>query len=290
MNNVYFTPYKVSTITCNANIGVDISINLSILYDKIEPKNKNNEIVWIQNLKDNNEYIKGIYPKKIRKSKKNLKKKNRFDNQITIIYKIDDKYMPNIKVFKNGNIQLTGIKNIKDTEIIANKLINTINKIYSINKEIDNNYEDNKNNFLNNLYYNNFKIRMINTDFKSYCDKNMINKFNIRRKELHNLLISDKYNNRCSFQPGIYQGVKLEYYYNDKINNNGICLCDFHSFNKNKNINNCKKVTIAIFESGSILITGGITFEQVNEAYKYITNILKENYEIIYRPELLIVY
>ena len=71
MNNVYFTPYKVSTITCNANIGVDISINLSILYDNIEPKNKNNEIVWIQNLKDNNEYIKGIYPKKIRKSKKN---------------------------------------------------------------------------------------------------------------------------------------------------------------------------------------------------------------------------
>ena len=122
-NNVFFTPYKVSTITCNSNIGINIDINLSILFDNITPIDDINNIIWIQNLKNNNEFSKGFYPKKIRKSKKNKKKKNRFDNQITIIYKITNTYMPNIKIFKNGNIQLTGIKNIEDTEKISNHII-----------------------------------------------------------------------------------------------------------------------------------------------------------------------
>ena len=282
---VYFTEYKVSTITCNANIGNNIDIDLSILYEHITPNEENNNIIWIQNLRDNSQFTKGTYPKKIRKSKKKNKKKNRFDNQITIIFKIDTNYMPNIKIFKNGNIQLTGIKKTKDTDYIAYHIINKIKDIYNnIDKNIDKN---NNNDFINSLEYSNFKIRMINTDFKTYTDDKLINKFIIRRKELHNILISNKYNNKSSFQPGIYQGVKLEYYYNK--NNDGICICEFHSFNK-KNINtDCKKVTVAIFESGSVLITGGITFEQVQKAYEYITSIIKDNAETIYKPQLNII-
>lgn len=282
---VYFTEYKVSTITCNANIGNDIDIDLSLLYEYITPNEENNNIIWIQNLKDNCQFTKGIYPKKIRKSKKKNKKKNRFDNQITIIFKINIDYMPNIKIFKNGNIQLTGIKDTKDTEYIAKHIINKIKYIYSnIDKNID---KKNNNNFLNLLEYSNFKIRMINTDFKTYTDNKFKNKFIIRRKELHNILISDKYNNKSSFQPGIYQGVKLEYYYNK--NNNGKCICDFHSFNKKNTNTDCKKVTIAIFESGSVLITGGINFDQVQKAYHYITSIIKDNAERIYKPQLDII-
>jgi TATA-box binding protein (TBP) (component of TFIID and TFIIIB) len=282
---VYFTEYKVSTITCNANIGNNIDIDLSILYEHITPNEENNNIIWIQNLRDNSQFTKGTYPKKIRNSKKKNKKKNRFDNQITIIFKIDTNYMPNIKIFKNGNIQLTGIKKTKDTDYIAYHIINKIKDIYN---NIDNNIDKNNNDdFISSLEYSNFKIRMINTDFKTYTDDKLINKFIIRRKELHNILISNKYNNKSSFQPGIYQGVKLEYYYNK--NNDGICICEFHSFNK-KNINtDCKKVTVAIFESGSVLITGGITFEQVQKAYEYITSIIKDNAETIYKPQLNII-
>ena len=282
---VYFTNYKVSTITCNANIGNDIDIDLSILYEHITPSEENNNIIWIQNLRDNSQFTKGTYPKKIRKSKKKNKKKNRFDNQITIIFKIDINYMPNIKIFKNGNIQLTGIKRTNDTEYIAYHIINKIKDIYNnIDKNIDKN---NNNDFISSLEYSNFKIRMINTDFKTYTDDKLKNKFIIRRKELHNILISKKYNNKSSFQPGIYQGVKLEYYYNK--NNDGKCICEFHSFNKKNISTDCKKVTVAIFESGSVLITGGITFEQVQRAYEYITSIIADNAETIYKPELNII-
>jgi TATA-box binding protein (TBP) (component of TFIID and TFIIIB) len=282
---VYFTDYKVSTITCNANIGNDIDIDLSILYDHITPNEDNNNIIWIQNLRDNSQFTKGTYPKKIRKSKKKNKKKNRFDNQITIIFKVNINYMPNIKIFKNGNIQLTGIKDTKDTEYIAYHIIDKIKYIYNnIDKNID---KKNNEEFINSVQYSNFKIRMINTDFKTYTDDKFKNKFIIRRKELHNILISNKYDNKSSFQPGIYQGVKLEYYYNK--NNDGKCICEFHSFNKKNTNTDCKKVTIAIFESGSILITGGINFEQVKKAYEYITSIIKDNAETIYKPQLNII-
>ena len=125
---------------------------------------------------------------------------------------------------------------------------------------------------------------MINTDFKAYIDKDFKENYLIRRKILHKLLISDKYNNKCSFQPGIYHGVKLEYFWNP-LNSlkNGICYCENHCFGKSdiKKKNNCKKITIAIFESGSILITGGILIEQIEDAYNYITKILIEDEDII---------
>ncbi len=285
-DKIYFTPYRVSTITCNADIGNDINLDLSLLFENLRIGTEEGEFIWIQYLNENNEYNRGVYPKRRRKTKNEPVKKTRFDNQITTIYKLRTDYIPNVKIFKNGNIQLTGIKDINDTKIIVEQVIENIKRIFNDGKRIFiTNYNDL--NPIERLFYNNFKIRMINTDFKIYTDELLENKFNIRRKELHNLLISDKYNNKSSFQPGIYQGVKLEYFWNtDYKDNNGICKCTKNCFGKNCGTGdgNCKKVTIAIFESGSILITGGITFQQVEDAYKYICNIINDNKKTIKKP------
>lgn len=283
---VYCSPYRVSTITCNADIGDNINLDLSLLFDNITINDisQDQSFIWIQYLKEENDNSRGLYPKKKRKSKKDVTKKNRFDNQVTVIYKIMENYMPNIKIFKNGNIQLTGIRKYEDTKKIVEDIITEVKKIYEINNKILLNSD------INNLKFSNFKIRMINTDFKVFVNENLTENYHIRRKELHKLLIGDKYNNKCSFQPGIYQGVKLEFFWNsiNKIND-GKCNCDLHCFGKSSGIGlgNCKKVTIAIFESGSILITGGISFDQVNDAYKYICNIIVENENIIRRPTLI---
>jgi TATA-box binding protein (TBP) (component of TFIID and TFIIIB) len=286
MVQIYCSEYRVSTITCNADIGNNVNIDLLTLFDYINIKEDNNSFIWIQYLKEGEDKSKGVYPKKKRKSKKNLNKKNRFDNQVTVIYKFNNTYIPNIKIFKNGNIQLTGIKKKEDTEIIVNKIIDEVKIIFKENQNILLDPEN-----INNLHFTNFKIRMINTDFKVYINEQFTENYHIRRKELHKLLISEEYNNKCSFQPGIYQGVKLEFFwnYNNSINN-GICNCSQHCFGKGSGyeINNCKKVTIAIFESGSILITGGISFDQVNDAYKYITNILIKHEPTIRKPNLLL--
>ena len=288
---IYFSPYRISTITCNANIGNNININLGILFDNIKVIENIIEggvkgIVWVQFMKNGADASKGVYPKKRRKSKKNTMKKNRFDNQVTIIYKFSDKYIPNVKIFKNGNIQLTGIKDVNDTEHIVNHIINDISTIYhNIDKNIIVNAEPN---YVLDLKYQNFKIRMINSDFKVYSDPELKNGFEIRRKEVHKLLINDQHNNKCSFQPGIYQGVKLEYFWNiNNKNKNGICSCPKYCYGKGtgQNIGECKKVTGALFESGSVLITGGITFEQVNETYKYICDFLVKHKDLIKKPQ-----
>lgn len=187
---------------------------------------------------------------------------------------------------------MTGIKDTNDTITIIDEIIRNIKKIYSFNPSIIKDDEDEtkreKDDIIKTLKYQNFKIRMINSDFKLYYDKELTEKFELKRKEVHRILISDKYNNKSSFQPGIYQGVKLQYFWNkfsDK--KDGICKCPTHCYGKNngQSIGGCKKVTGALFESGSILITGGISLEQVDETYKYICNVLTENMAEIRRPK-----
>lgn len=285
---LYFSPYRVSTITCNADIGSNINIDMHLMYKNFEVQNDDNSFVWIQYLKEDESSFRGIYPKKQRKSKPNTKKKNRFDNQITVIYRFDNTYLPNIKIFKNGNIQLTGIKHFDHTQIIVNKVIEQIKNIYSnVDKNVITSTNDNQN-ILERLSYSNFKVRMINTDFKIYDDKDMTSRFSVKRRDLHNILINDEYNNKSSFQPGVYQGVKLEYFWNKSNRFNGICQCSVNCFGKHSGDGNgnCKKVTVAIFESGSILITGGITFEQVQDTYEYICNVITKNKHIINKPIL----
>jgi len=277
-SDIYFTEYKVSTITCNADLG--INLNLDILYENFE---LNEQFIWIYYPKITDKpNSRGVYPKKKRTPKKEGVKKNLFDNQVTTIFKISDVYLPNLKIFKNGNIQITGIKDKMIVENIINLIISQIKTIYEKNTNLTTSD-------IETIKFNNFIIRMINTDFKSFTDDSMQNKFLIRRKILHKILINDVYNNKCSFEPGRYHGVKLEYFWNsNKEKLDGICNCSKHCFGKGsgKGENNCKKITIAIFESGSVLITGGISFEQIDEAYKYITTILNTHKTEIQKSDL----
>jgi len=278
---IYFTDYKVSTITCNVDLG--INIDLISLYNNFNIENKS-KFIWIHYPKITdglNE--RGIYPKK-RRNIKDKTKKTSFDNQVTVLYKGEN--YPNLKIFKNGNIQITGVKNKDDVNIIVDQIINEINRIYKIDPLITSTDD-----YLSKIGFKNFHIRMINTDFKTYCDPEYTQKFIIRRKVLHKILISDIYNNKCSFEPGKYHGVKLEFFWNkNKDKQNGICNCSDNCFGKGKGngSNDCKKITVAIFESGSVLITGGVSFEQINDAYNYITTIFKNHKEEIKKADISI--
>ena len=65
--DIYFSPYRVSTITCNANIGKDINLNLKMLFDNILIVNKENSeegVVWVQYMKEGEELNRESIPKK----------------------------------------------------------------------------------------------------------------------------------------------------------------------------------------------------------------------------------
>ncbi len=261
--------YRISTITSIAKL--NCLINLQKMYDSIHI-NKNGtifyntkdyskiekDIIYIEYGKTKNiSNSKGINPKKSKKTtyKKKEKPSKRFDNQLTIILKVNNNNV-NMKLFKNGRVQMTGLKIINNGVIAIEFIIDLIKNINEKFIDIEK----------NNLEYSNYKICLINSDFR-FTSK-------IRRNKLFEF-INNETELICSYEPCIYPGVKIQFFYNK--NTDGICRCEEgYCSNKNKK-STCVKVTIAIFESGCTIITGAKSIDQINTSYKYIKELLSHN-------------
>lgn len=258
-NNEYIepTPLKISTITAIAVICSDIDLNIISHSMSI-----NDNIRYIEYAKDSK---RGIPTKKI--SKKKALKKKIFFNQATVVVNITPVKYVNTKIFTNGKVQMTGLKNIEDGKKVVEILIEEIKKT---SKLIDGKIVPAAKN-PDKLIMKDFCIVLINTDFKT--------KFKISRPILHKLLIN-KYDLFSKYEPCIYPGVDTKYYWNKKYNKNGICSCTVKCNGKGygNGQGDCKKVTIAAFQSGSVIITGARNMEQVHDAYKFINKILKDNF------------
>ena len=272
------TNYRISTITATASLNTEI--NLDLLYQSLKPiceqgtnlLPEDEGIVYIEYGKKKVETIyKGISTSRSLNNDNNNNKIKRFDNQVTIVYKTNMngiKSMMNTKIFKNGNIQMTGIRDIEQGRQMVKNIANMIRNIY-------NNGETNVVINIDTLIPDKYMLRLINSDFKIG--------YEIRREKLYNILC-DQYMSCCSYEPCIYPAVKIKYYYN--LDNK---LCDGNCYCSKKCIigkstgsgdTMCKKVTIAVFQSGCIIITGGQNIHQVDEAYRFINRVLFENDQV----------
>jgi|TARA_Y100000389_G_scaffold118289_1_gene115480 TATA-box binding protein (TBP) (component of TFIID and TFIIIB) len=254
------TDYRISTITAVGNI--NSIIDLQQFFDIFNPTNN---IVYVEYGKTKNiSNVKGIHPKK--KPKKKKKDSKRFDNQATVFIKLKDETYANMKIFKNGKIQMTGLKAINNGIEAINILIDYIKNIHTEKNNILDKIEDVK--------LTNYKICLINSDFKF--------EHKIRRNDLH-LFITKNTGLVCSYEPCIYPGVKIQYFYND--DNDGECKCSEYCDNKKKT-SKCSKITIAIFESGCTIITGAKNINQINTTYKFITDLVNNNISSFKKKEL----
>ena len=123
-------------------------------------------------------------------------------------------------------------------------------------------------------YLDNIKIELINSDFITNCT--------INNTILHKVL-TDKYHIFASYEPNDYPGVKSKFYWNKTMVNNhkqGCCLCNPPCASLGKK-SVCTQITISIFQSGSIIITGAKSIQQIRDAYKFINKVLADNYMII---------
>lgn len=230
---------KISTISATCYLGTNILLKEINDYLKLDIKK-------IFTIKYNN-CVKSLEPQK----KKKAKKKS-FQNQMTVEVKPDlDQYPDSklsIKIFKNGSIQMSGIKNIQAVNTGLTKLLNELKKEYGIPTNIDgeNNMKIIK--FIEDsdkLSISNFKIDMINSGFT-------VN-YEINRENLYLQLL--KNNIECKFEPSIHAGVNIKYYPKDLIN---------------------KKVSLFVFESGNIIITGAKNIDNIIDSYNYISKYLAD--------------
>ena len=253
------TPYRISTMTVTGSI--NSNIDLQKLFDHIDIESYDNIKYMEYGANKNEHHFKGELAKKNKKQQK-----KRFDNQMTL-HMYDDKYKYNIKLFKNGNVQMTGVKDVIKGKNIVDELI----KILKINNKT---CKDDEKIVLeeDKMKNTNFDTRLINCDFKV--------SYKINRGLLHKLL-THKYGMTCSYEPCIYQGVKLSFFMND-YSNNGICSCAKKCLGKGANTI-CKKITVAIFQSGCVTITGSNDISQLNYVYNFMTDLLEENMEDVYQ-------
>lgn len=263
------TPYKISTITSTGSVNMDV--NLEVLFESIKINSEGD--VGVMYAEYGNQR-KGK-PKKTATSKRKVVEtvSKRFDNQLTLEYKIPmavGNTTLNCKIFRNGNVQMTGVKFIEQGHNFVDKIISVIDNAPDAvgEKQL--------------LENKNYRVRMINCDYKvGFC---------IKRDALFRVMIHD-YENMSSFEPCIYPGVKIQYMWN--INNNakdGICRCEdtcVHGKGDGMSKGKCKKITVAVFQSGCIIITGAQTKAQIDETYAWINNIIIENRHNIEKKAIL---
>lgn len=247
INNIIGVQYK--------NIDIKNSIALKNYNLTIKKKSK----IEIDNY-DNNEYEKqsDVMDNIINR---------KFNNCCSIIIKATDNSNVNMKIFTNSSITMTGcIDELSDKNALS-IIIDYINrnKLLLLEGEEDISYED-------------LRVSMLNCNFSF--------NFMINRERLFEIL-TENYKFFVSFEPEKYQGIKINFMYNKmNINNDGICYCKKKC--KGKGINtDCKRITIAIFQSGITLINGATNIEQVIIIYKFMLGLVDKHFCDIVRYSIL---
>jgi TATA-box binding protein (TBP) (component of TFIID and TFIIIB) len=130
----------------------------------------------------------------------------------------------------------------------------------------------------NSIAHSSPQIVNINSVYDCNCE--------LDREELHHFLHSQEIFSK--FDPNTYPGVNIKFISNDY--SDGICHCDTPCRwvnGKPMGENTCKRISIFVFQSGKIIITGGNSLHQINQAYSFINSIIQNNSSIIKQPIIL---
>ena len=267
-------PYKVSTITAISQFSQEW-INLDNLFDSINPTSTGNDegfafIEYTSPSQQGKITHKG-YHRKLTIVRRKPPSTKKFDTQATaLIYLKNSKgniVKTNIKIFRKGMVQLTGLKDEAQGHLAIAYVaqhIQRCNGEFQIVQDI------------RSIEPRNFKICLINSDFKTgmiICRRRLVN------------IITREYGTFCSYDACIYPAVKIQYFFNESYSDvNGICRCVGNCDGKGSGVGEteCKKITIAVFGSGCVIITGAQNFTQLDKAYEFICNILKDHKEDIH--------
>lgn len=258
--SVNITPLVISVQSAKAKMSN--AFDLALLSNEIAKKIRKNKNFAIQGV-----FHRDVLEGDIKKPKP--RKKGAFPNNMALSIRspMGTGKVLHVKVFKNSSISMVGCK-IKEDGIgamkILEKFIQNNDVLRKINEE--------------KFSIGNFETTMVNSNYSVG--------FKIDRDLLFNFLSESYSEIFSSYDPAAYAAVKIGFYYNTlNQENDGICKCPDNKCTLKKSsgkgsgegIGQCKKVTIAIFESGNIVITGGRNIEQAKTAYSYINKIIEEN-------------
>lgn len=182
-------------------------------------------------------------------SKKKKTPKKIFPNQASFVIKAPTKPV-NLKLFTNGKVQITGCQNIADSDYALKYLLDSMRK---------SDLKNQGNGLSDKIGFNkttNDNIVLINSNYTIHNRINLYklsslidNEWKIKKNPL---IIKN------SFDPCNYPGIILKYFHN-----------------------NNHTVSIFIFSTGNINITGANTTEQLDGAYSFVNKLIKDNFDTV---------
>ena len=247
---------KISTISITFHFPTDFNIKNIARYINLHK----DSIISVK-LGNNCEFIRTLGLTKKKKSKKKTKNKQKklFYNQATI--EVMSKYKPkkptNVKIFNNGSGQMAGCVSIENCLDVLQTLCTELKQVKATldakQKKIIKRPFSTKHENLKLEKITKFQIDMINSNFNIG--------FKIDRSKLHKIMICD--NVECTFEPCVHACVNIKYNY------------------KNEAL-----ISVFVFESGAIIITGAKNRDHIVSAHIFIIKKLYEHYHDVVEADL----
>jgi TATA-box binding protein (TBP) (component of TFIID and TFIIIB) len=263
------TPLRISTKVITANMGT--SMNARLLFESIVQVLI--PLWWPGEGILKMEFEKQVigYASRDAFSKRGVSDKTFFNQSTIVLRKATNPEHTqfkevNVKLFGNGGIQMTGIPAEEFAKETLQWLLDELQKIQAPI-------------FASKPELTKFKIQLINSDYQVA--------HTINRNALHTIL-STSYGLFSTFESTIYQGVNTKYYYNDQHPDKsrpGICLCTKRCRGQGSGSGpgECKRITMSVFQTGKIIITGGRYLFQLEEAYHFLNAVLQNHASEILR-------
>lgn len=213
-----------------------------------------------------------------------------FANQVTMLYR----HAPsgnciNIKVFHNGSVQMTGARTIHDSHRALSHLAKTLGELAAPVAQHP-----------ALLLAQGFRVCLINSDFHLGVA--------VLRDRLYRAIREHGNGIGVVYEPCIYPGVKMQYMWNGAaaaaaagsagsaagggidVDVDGLapgtcaCAVPCDGLGDGQGEGRCRRITISIFQSGSALITGAHTMEQLDAAYAFVVRFVREHEDYIRMP------
>lgn len=264
---------KISTMTTDAKI--DVKFNATNIYKYI--RTSPNGITKIKQASNFYRYTDSTKTKVVSaKFDKSSKSSEEFLNQVTVYVRVSQKLKNkpiSVKIFSNGTLHFTGVISIESMLEAASKIFEECKRerfIFVNNKPELISFVDDPKDLskldVSNMY--DFAVTMVNCIFKV--------PFKVDRPKLLVSLSNDDYH--ASYDSNGHSAVNIKYkIQNEESISQNLKVRDVNDLGKNK-----KRVTVFIFESGSIIIIlGNQGFRPINEVYTFVYKYLLENYDSI---------
>jgi len=219
-----------------------------------------------------------------------------FNNQVTLVLAIEGARV-NLKVFRNGRVQMTGVKQVSQgmramlrVEAALRELDSAytlelaMSKLWSGDGERGGQAHDDTPPVVEDmarLAAGGYKVCLINSDFDLG--------FRVKRDLLLRCINAHYPRTACSYEPCLYPGAKIKFMWNDggahhvaateggrgsRARPDGVCRCSAPCSGKGDGDGDgrCRKVTVSVFQSGKVIITGAHTEAQLVDAYRFLVD------------------